>query len=844
MRRVLLTVMFVAIATAASFAQEADEWFYGKPIADIQFSGLSHVDRAEVDPIVRRYRGKLFDDTLWYELYNGLYALECFETLKPIAVPANREKTAVIVKIEVTERPWIESIRVEGNKLVRTGEVLDVVTLKKDDIYRDYKAKMDAIAVKNLFIEKGFPDVAVTQETEPGAKPGTLVWVIRIQEGGKVTIKEIRFSGLTAFSDSALKGKLKLKQEGFLQPGVFKEATLATDRTEIAEYMQSKGYIDAKIVDVLRDPVYDEKDDRQKLVLTFVVSEGSQYTFGGYTFQGNSIFSTEKLMSLMMQQKDEIADYKRIKADKGRVDELYYENGYIFNRIEMSSKRDEERKIVEFAISVQERDRSHIENIILKGNDKTKDHVILREIPLEVGDVFSKAKIMEGLRNLYNLQYFTAIIPEMVPGSAENLMDLIITLEEQNTANIQFGATLSGIGGSDSSFPISGIVKWSDTNFLGNGQELSANLSLSPTDQTVDFGFTEKWMFGKRLSLGVNLSFNHKTLMVKQDTLAPIFDKGETDNFPPDPYSTWEEYVEAGYTVPPEFLMPLQDWNIMLGLNGGYVWKTPIGDYGVGSGISTGFELKTYDSDLYRAYDAENRDNLDTWLYKNKIYARTYLNDLDIWYDPSSGYFSSLRLMLAGFFDFELKHYIRLDWKAEGYLTFVEIPLSEAFTFKLVGGAHTALSYLLPQPGRELVYGTEGLAIDGTFVGRGWMLGAQTGTQLWENWFELRTPLVPRLLSLDAFFDLAVIKTANGLLDIAELVDEGDAVDDGIGLSGIRASNLAMSAGVGFRFTLPQFPFRIYLAKRFYIDSDNTLQAVKGPVNGLDFVIGVSLPLN
>ncbi|MCX7025627.1 MAG: outer membrane protein assembly factor BamA [Spirochaetes bacterium] len=844
MRRVTFFILLAILAAATAFAQESGEWYYGKPIADIQFTGLIHVQKTEVEPLVRRFKGKAFDDTLWYELYNSLFSLECFESIEPVAVPGNKEKQTVIVRINVTEKPWIESIRVEGNKIVRVGEILDVVTLKKDDVYREYKAKLDVIAVKNLLVDKGFPGVAVSQDVEPGTKPGTLVWIIRISEGGKVTVKEIRFSGNTAFSASALKGKLSLKEEGFLQPGAFKEAFLEQDKGILVDYMQGRGYIDAKVVDVLRDYVWDEKDKRQKLVLTFVIAEGDKYLFGGFSFEGNRIFSTEKLLALTTHEVNTVVDYRRIKADKNRVDDLYYENGYIFNRIVMKSKRDEERKAVSYLISIEEHDRSHIENILLKGNDKTKDFVIMRELPLEVGDVFSKAKIMEGLRNLYNLQYFSAIIPEMVPGSAENLMDLTITVEEQSTADIQFGATLAGLGISNSSFPISALVKWNDRNFMGNGQDFKVDLNVSPDQQSVIFGFTEKWLFGKRLTVGTELSFSHKTLDVAQDTLAPIFDQREGDEYPPDPYATWQEYADAGYVIPDEFLMPIQNWEIALGLNGGYVWKTPVGDYGVGGGFSTGFELKGFDADKYRPYDYENRLNYDAWLYKNTIYARTYLNSLDIWYDPSNGYYTSLRATLSGLFDFELKHYLRLDWKTEGYLTLVDVPISDAFNYKLILGAHSGLSFILPQPGRPLAYGTEGLAIDGTFVGRGWMLGAQTGTQLWENWLELRTPIVPRLLSLDAFLDAAALRTQNGLLDIAQFQAGGDSVDDSVGLTGLRASNIAISSGFGIRFTLPQFPFRLYFAKRFYFDDSNKLNFVEGPINGLDFVIGVSLPLN
>ena len=75
-----------------------------------------------------------------------------------------------------------------------------------------------------------------------------------------------------------------------------------------------------------------------------------------------------------------------------------------------------------------------------------------------MGDIFSKAKIIEGLRNLYNLQYFSAVEPNLFQGSAEGLMNLVFNVEEQSTADVQFGMTLSGFGEPDT-FPLSGLIK-------------------------------------------------------------------------------------------------------------------------------------------------------------------------------------------------------------------------------------------------------------------------------------------------------------------------------------------------------------------------------------------------
>ena len=126
--------------------------------------------------------------------------------------------------------------------------------------------------------------------------------------------------------------------------------------------------------------------------------------------------------------------------------------------------------------AIVERPRAHIENITVKGNTKTKDKVILREIPLEPGDVFSKAKFVEGIGNLYNLQYFTTVTPETPRGSTDGLMDLVLNVEEGKTADISFGLSFSGTA----NFPISAQIKWTEKNFMGTGQTLGLDSTFSP----------------------------------------------------------------------------------------------------------------------------------------------------------------------------------------------------------------------------------------------------------------------------------------------------------------------------------------------------------------------------
>jgi outer membrane protein insertion porin family len=218
------------------------------------------------------------------------------------------------------------------------------------------------------------------------------------------------------------------------------------------------------------------------------------------TFEGNTIISTEKLNSMLRLTPGDILNKTTLEQDYAKVTDLYYNDGYIYNSITRQEIRNEAEKSVSYKVVIVEKGRAHIENIILKGNTKTKDYVILRELPIQEGDVFSKDKVMEGIQNLYNTQFFTNVIPETPYGSAEGLMDLVINVEEGRTTEINFGVTFSGGLGD---VPISGFVKWVDKNFLGRGQEFSIGAELAPSAQSLDVGFTENWLAGKRWSAGL-----------------------------------------------------------------------------------------------------------------------------------------------------------------------------------------------------------------------------------------------------------------------------------------------------------------------------------------------------
>ncbi|MDR2314066.1 MAG: outer membrane protein assembly factor BamA [Spirochaetaceae bacterium] len=822
----------LVLSAGFCFAQALD-WYQGKNIKDIRFEGLRHVRLSELEDTIESYRGKPFTDTLFLELQSKLYALEYFELLSPVTIPADEEGTEVILQFRVVERPTVSKITFVGNRGVTRRELLSAVSTKIDDVANSMIIRADETAVHNTYQEKGFPDVQVRSEIIE-AKNDTVELIFYITEGEKSIVTRIFFEGNRIFSNSTLQRQLLMKSKaiGFGRSGNFQDAKLIADRELLAQFYHNRGYLDAEVTDVVQEFSKDDKGNNN-IIITYRLYEGRIYIFNGITFEGNDIFSDEELQKLVWSKPGEIADASKIERDLQAVVNLYYENGYIYNSISRSETRNEEDGLVSFSLSIVERGRAHIENIIVRGNKKTKDFVILREIPLEPGDVYSNTKVGTGYRNLSNLQFFSSLFPESTPGSEDGLLDLIINVEEGNTMDINFGLTFSGSSDPDD-FPISGLLSWTDRNFFGYGNQVRAEVSASATAQSLALSYSQRWLKNIPLSWGVNFTLSHskRSAAINNGVTGPIFYGTEKNAFP-DGFYDYDSYIKASKIPSNEFLMEYQQWLISLGLSTTYRWSLKPGTLGAGGGINTGIINNAYD-DMIRPFDPVVRERNGDWTPVNSLWTVVSLDNRDLYYDPSEGYYGSQRFSFHGFFPVELEHYIRSDTKTEIFFTLINIP-GDKWSFKTILALHSGLSFILPQFGEEdpVIEEANKLYIDGMFIGRGWYDERMTrGFALWENWVELRFPLFANILALDLFFDADVVK---------------DTPKDFF--NNLSISDWRFSLGGGFRFTIAQFPFRFLLAKRFRVvdgrvewQSGSMFKNADKPNSGLDFVVSFAVP--
>lgn len=805
--KIVALLLLLVTCIGGAFAQTSEEWYLNKPIRTVSFEGLKNVAESELDGVFASYLGKNFTDELYWEMLQKMYALEYFDDITPTALPGDAKKETVLLQFTVVEKPVLTEIKIDGNRDIRDGDLLEKISLKKGDIYNELKNRMDERAIRDYYLDKGYAGVKVVSEAVLNSEKKSMALNFTITEGKKTVISSIKFEGNKVMTTKTLKNTLKMKEMKFLTSGTFRELDLEMDKMTVKSYYYERGYVDAVVENVIREVDTESDPDNNLLTLTFIIKEGEQYTYGGTQITGNSVFSSEELLANIKLKEGEVLNLNKFDEGYQAIADMYFESGYTSNYIGRKETRDADRKRISYVITVVESDRSHIEHILIKGNTKTKETVITRELELEQGDIFSKGKLLSSLRNLYNLRYFSVVSPELVEGSEKNLVDVVINLEETNTASVQFGVTFSGVADADT-FPLTVFVTWEDKNFIGNGQTVSASLNASPDTQSVSLGMSENWFLGSPLTVSFNVFVSHKALYAYQDVMFPVYgNEFYSDNgIVPDQFSTLDEYKDAA-SVDSSYRMKYDRWSYGVGTTTGYRWNPRLATVSLLGGLNFSVVQNFYDAVIYRPADKEIRDQHGAWNLNNSVWTRLSLDDRDLYYDPSKGWFASQQVTLFGLIpDREASYYAKFDTKLEGYLTLLDVPLTNVFNLKFVLAASTGLSFLMPTTDAPISDSNK-LYIDGMFTGWGWQtLYAQSearGDMMLTHRLELRMPLAVGVISADFFLDA-----------VAPLESIAD-------LSSVTIDSYYMSFGPGLRFSIPQFPLRLILANTFRVQNGN-----------------------
>ena len=802
MRRRFLSILFSVFFVFGAFAQSEDsDWFWGHTISKVEFEGLHTIKKSELTGVAGTFVGQPFTEELYAEILDRLYALDYFEDIEPYA-NHDKDPEKILLVFKVTEYPSISKIEFTGNQKIRNGELRELVKTKPNDIFNENRLLVDERLIRDHYIEKGYTDSIVTHKVENSGS--SLVVTFEIQEGKNTVISEIHMSGNSIVSERVLKGKISLKEAGFLKDGAFKSSALEQDKKKIISYYNERGYIDANILDVKIESTDNEEKQRVDLVITFIIQEGAQYTYAGLTITGNQIFSTERLAACMKLKQGAI--FNSIKFEEGisGITGLYYDSGYMSNGFYPVPDKDTDRKEISYNLVIEERARSHVENVLVNGNLKTKDYVITREIPIEAGDVFTRDKVISGMRNLYNLQYFSNIIPDVTQGTEQNLVDLVFNVEETSTISMNFGMAFSGVS-EPGDIPVSLYLTVANTNLFGEGKSISTTINAAKKAQSLDFSYSQNWIGNLPITFSESLSFSHSESYSSVMLYQPngIFDQ----------YNYYTEY---------------ENFSATLGTGLGRRWFPKFAILSLTGGLSNTLTKYKLDEQSYVTSDSgismfANRVGL-----MNSLWTSFSMDNRDINYDPSKGWFASQKFTFYGLVPvLEKEFFLSSETKLEGYLTLFDFHLNEVNSLKGILALYTGLTMMFPLR-NSVISDSNKPYIDGMFTGRGWAelyrSSDAKGKILWNTQLEFRVPLVPGVVGIDFFHDAVAVKP-----EVNQLFNN------------LSLNDFYFSMGPGIRFLMQQFPLHLLFTWRYQVQDGKVMWGGKNGYNPYLFILSFNI---
>ena len=434
----------------------------------------------------------------------------------------------VFLIIKVVERPRLSKFSFKGDvKKSDADDIRNKIRLLQGRVVTDYMLGTIKNTVRDYYLEKGFyfNKVDITQIKDTTKKVPHTIVTIKVTKGRKVRIQDVNIIGNAVIKDWKLRRKLEdSKPYRWFNPfnsGKYLEENLKKDLPAIATKYNAKGYRDARVI---KDSVYFVSDNRVAIDVT--IDEGHKYYFGNFKWFGNSKYRSGQLDTILNIPAGTVYDQSKLEQklfmnpNGYDISSLYMDDGYLFFQVN-PQESNIHNDTIDFDVLMYEGKQATINKVTVKGNDKTNDHVIYREIFTKPGQLFRRSDIIRTQRQLSQLGYFDPeklnVVP--TPNPADGTVDVEYTVEEKpsdqielsggwggrNSLNNQSGQGGIGIigtlGVTFNNFSAKNIFKKDSWRPLpsGDGQRLSIRAQTNGIFyQSYNFSFTEPWLGGKK----------------------------------------------------------------------------------------------------------------------------------------------------------------------------------------------------------------------------------------------------------------------------------------------------------------------------------------------------------
>ena len=498
MKRTLLFIVCLGLLFFPRWAQAEEKSSSPKPVQAIGIQGNRIVSAESILAKMKTKTGSPFSQEVLDEDLKRLYATGFFTDVR-----IDREESAEGLKliVVVTEKPVIASVQFTGNRALKGKKLQEVIKVKPKEFLDHSRLRKDVLAVMQEYQQKGYPKAKATYDV--AMREGNEAAVtFKIEEGPRVKIKRVQVEGNRAFTAKRIKRLVKTKKDTLLTSGHLKEDVLREDVERITAFYQSEGYLDVVVEDRLE---YDASGKR--ITVVFAIDEGKKYLVGTLRVEGAVIFPETDVRKTLSMEEGGPFSREGLRRDIANIQKYYFDKGYINAEINADTTLNEETGRVDLRYALVENELTYIRQIHIRGNLKTRDIVIRRELRVLPGESFDGEKLKRSRDRLFNLGFFEEVAFDTEPTDVSNQNDLTVDVREKKTGEFSFGAGFSSID------RFIGFVEVAQRNFdwknpptfVGGGQDLRVRASLGSTRQDYVVSWTEPWIFDRPISFGFDV---------------------------------------------------------------------------------------------------------------------------------------------------------------------------------------------------------------------------------------------------------------------------------------------------------------------------------------------------
>lgn len=499
LKKILLAAALILAVNLPLFAQE--EANKGKNVTAIEIVGNKSISTNTIASKLKTRIGSPFQDAVISDDLKRLYLLGFFSDIK---IDTQDYKDGLKVVITIAERPIIEKISFSGNRRAVRDDKLKEALKSRETQYLDYPALAEDVkALKKLYEKKGYSRLTADYKVDIDEQANKARINFAIEQGLRQRIRRIYVEGNMNFSDGQILKIIKTKRAWLFGSGVLKDEVFTEDIERIKTFYHKAGFIDVTV-----DSESSLDPNGKFVYITLKINEGKKYLVGSVLVQGNKdITEKDILAKIKACNPGKVFSYEALKEDISAIQGLYFDRGYISARVQETTSMNTSTERVDIVLNITENEIAYVDKIKIRGNVKTKDVVIRRELRIKPGDRFDGEKLKRSKERLQNLGFFEDVSYDTEDTAVPNKKDLVVDVKESKTGAFSFGGGYSTVDQLVGFFEIEQKnFDWKNfPYFTGAGQDLRIRTSFGSLSQGLDISFTEPWLFDYPVSFGFDL---------------------------------------------------------------------------------------------------------------------------------------------------------------------------------------------------------------------------------------------------------------------------------------------------------------------------------------------------